>query len=206
MTTLPDVGGPASVPLSVDIYDTTLRDGAQLEGISLSVDDKLRIAAQLDRLGVAYVEGGWPGANPKDDEFFSRAATELELETSTLVAFGSTRKVGGRAESDPTLERLLAVGTPAVCIVGKAWDYHVTEALRTTEEEAIAMVADSVAHLVASGRTVFFDAEHFFDGYAANPDLRPGGGRRRGPLGGERRGAVRHQRWGAALRRRAGGR
>jgi 2-isopropylmalate synthase len=157
------------LPTAVDIYDTTLRDGAQLEGISLTVVDKLRIAEQLDLLGVHYIEGGWPGANPKDVEFFERARTELQLNQSKLVAFGSTRRVNGDANDDPTLANLVASGTEVVCIVGKAWDYHVTEALRTTLDEGVAMVADSVRFLKGQGLTVFFDAEHFFDGYQANP-------------------------------------
>ena len=155
-------------PARVDIYDTTLRDGSQLEGISLTVDDKLRIAEQLDRLGVGYIEGGWPGANPKDDEFFERARTELKLSTSEFVAFGSTRRPKGKVDSDPTLANLVAAGTGVVCIVGKCWDYHVTEALKTTLDEGIAMVRDSVEYLVAQGKRVFFDAEHFFDGYKAD--------------------------------------
>ena len=159
------------LPAAVEIYDTTLRDGAQLEGISLTVDDKLRIADHLDRLGVHYIEGGWPGANPKDEEFFERARTELNLTTSKLVAFGSTRRVKGRVDDDPTLANLVAAGTEVVCIVGKAWDYHVTEALRTTLEEGVAMVADSVRYLKEQGLVVFYDAEHFFDGYEANPEF-----------------------------------
>ncbi len=160
-----------SWPNQVDIYDTTLRDGSQLEGISLTVDDKLRIAEQLDRLGVAFIEGGWPGANPKDDEFFERAKTELDLSTSTFVAFGSTRRAKGKVDSDPTLTNLVAAGTEVVCIVGKCWDYHVTEALKTTLDEGVAMVADSVEYLVAQGKRVFFDAEHFFDGFKRNPEF-----------------------------------
>ncbi|HIG25528.1 MAG: citramalate synthase [Acidimicrobiales bacterium] len=160
---------PGGTPKAVDIYDTTLRDGAQLEGISFTVDDKLRIAEQLDRLGVHYIEGGWPGANPKDVEFFERAKTELNLKQSRLVAFGSTRRVNGEAKNDPTLANLVASGTQTVCIVGKSWDYHVTEALRTTLEEGVAMVADSIRYLKEQGLEVFFDAEHFFDGYRANP-------------------------------------
>ena len=164
----PDATG---LPAAVEIYDTTLRDGAQLEGISLTVDDKLRIAEQLDRLGVHYIEGGWPGANPKDEEFFTRARTELALERSTLVAFGSTRRVGGDAAEDATLANLLAAETDVVCIVGKASAYHVTEALRTSLDEGVAMVADSVRFLKSRGRRVFFDAEHFFDGYRENPEF-----------------------------------
>ena len=156
-------------PAAVEIYDTTLRDGSQLEGISLTVEDKLRIARELDRLGVHYIEGGWPGANPKDDEFFARAAEELRLRTARLVTFGATRRVGGRCDRDAGLAHLLAAGTGTVCIVGKCWDYHVTEALRTSLDEGVAMAAESVAHLVAAGRRVFFDAEHLFDGYKRNP-------------------------------------
>ena len=160
-----------SWPTQVDIYDTTLRDGSQLEGISLTVDDKLRIAEQLDRLGVAFIEGGWPGANPKDDEFFERAKTELDLSTSTFVAFGSTRRAKGKVDSDQTLTNLVVAGTEVVCIVGKCWDYHVTEALKTTLDEGVAMVADSVEYLAAQGKRVFFDAEHFFDGFKRNPEF-----------------------------------
>jgi 2-isopropylmalate synthase len=158
------------VPEAVDIYDTTLRDGSQQEGLSLTVDDKLRVAEQLDHLGVQYIEGGWPGANPKDEEFFRRAAAgELQLHHATLVAFGSTRKAGGQAETDPVLGHLLAARTPAVCLVAKSAEWHVTETLRTTLTEAVDMVADSVAFLHHQGRRVFLDAEHFFDGYRANP-------------------------------------
>ena len=160
-----------SWPERVEIYDTTLRDGSQLEGISLTVDDKLRIAEQLDWLGVDFIEAGWPGANPKDDEFFRRAPAELPLDFSTLVAFGSTRRVKGKVDSDDTLRNLLAAGTSTVCIVGKAWDYHVLEALGTTLDEGVAMVADSVAFLKADGREVFYDAEHFFDGYRRDPEF-----------------------------------
>jgi 2-isopropylmalate synthase len=159
------------LPDAVEIYDTTLRDGSQLEGISLTVDDKLRIAEQLDHLGVHYIEGGWPGANPKDDEFFQRAATELDLSTSTLVAFGSTRRVKGKVDDDETLRHLVKANTSEACIVGKCWDYHVTEALRTTLDEGVAMVRDSVEFLVAHGLKVHYDAEHFFDGYKRNPEF-----------------------------------
>jgi 2-isopropylmalate synthase len=162
---------PSRLPAAVEIYDTTLRDGAQLEGISLTVDDKLRIAEQLDWLGVHYIEGGWPGANPKDDEFFRRAQRELRLESSTLVAFGSTRRPHGRVDVDETLQHLMRAGVGTVCIVGKCWDYHVTEALRTTLDEGVAMVADSVRFLRGAGLDVFFDAEHFFDGYKRNPEF-----------------------------------
>ena len=163
-------GVPREMPDAVDIYDTTLRDGSQQEGLSLTVEDKLRVAEQLDHLGVQYIEGGWPGANPKDEEFFRRAAAgDLRLQTATLVAFGSTRKAGGRAETDPVLANLLAADTPAVCLVAKAAAWHVTETLRTTLTEAVDMVADSVGYLVSRGRRVFLDAEHFFDGYREDP-------------------------------------
>ncbi|MDQ3575013.1 MAG: citramalate synthase [Actinomycetota bacterium] len=159
------------MPARVDIYDTTLRDGSQREGLSLTVDDKLRVAEQLDHLGVHYIEGGWPGANPKDDEFFQRAPVELSLGTATLVAFGFTRRARGRADDDEMLRLLVKAATPAVCIVAKAWDYHVIEALRTDLDEAVRMVADSVEFLRGEGRTVFLDAEHFFDGYKRNPEF-----------------------------------
>ena len=155
----------------VEVFDTTLRDGCQLEGISVTVEDKLRIAEQLDRLGLMWIEGGWPGANPKDEEFFLRARTELQLSTSSLVAFGSTRRAAGKVDSDPTLANLVAAGTGTVCIVGKAWDYHVTEALGTTLDEGVAMIGDSVAYLRSHGLGVMLDAEHFFDGYARNPEF-----------------------------------
>jgi 2-isopropylmalate synthase len=158
-------------PRRVEIFDTTLRDGAQLEGISLTVDDKLRIAEQLDWLGVHYIEAGWPGANPKDDELFRRVHDELELSTSTLVAFGSTRRVKGRVDSDDTLRHLVDSGASSFCIVGKSWDYHVTEALQTTLDEGVAMVADSIAYLRDHADRVLFDAEHFFDGYRRNPEF-----------------------------------
>ncbi|MGI8756815.1 MAG: citramalate synthase [Acidimicrobiales bacterium] len=159
------------LPEAVEIYDTTLRDGAQLEGISLSVDDKLKIADELDELGVHFIEGGWPGANPKDIEFFERAGRELRFERSNLVAFGSTRRPRGKVDDDPTLRNLLAARTSAVCIVGKSSAYHVTEALRTTLEEGEAMVADSVQFLRAEGVRVLFDAEHFFDGWKDDPEF-----------------------------------
>ncbi len=158
-------------PEAVEIFDTTLRDGVQFEGISVTVDDKLRICEQLDRLGVHWIEGGYPGANPRDEEFFRRAAKELDLATSTLVAFGSTRRPRGRVDQDDSLRHLVEAGTSTVCIVGKSWDYHVTEALRTTLDEGVAMVSDSVRFLAGNGLRVFFDSEHFFDGYKRNPEF-----------------------------------
>ncbi|MEO6570675.1 MAG: citramalate synthase [Ilumatobacteraceae bacterium] len=157
--------------VSIEIFDTTLRDGLQVEGVSASVDDKLRIAEQLDHLGVHYIEGGWPGANPKDIEFFARATHELSLTTSTFVAFGSTRRPRGKVDDDQTLRHLLDAGTSAVCIVAKSSDYHVTEALQTTLDEGAAMIADSVEYLRADGRQVLVDMEHFFDGFKHNPEF-----------------------------------
>ena len=160
-----------SWPESVEIFDTTLRDGSQFEGIALTAEDKLKIAGLLDQLGVHWIEGGWPGSNPRDDEFFRRAADgELQLDTSTLVAFGSTRRPLGKVDVDETLANLVAARTSTVCIVAKSWDYHVTEALRTTLDEGVAMIADSVEFLTGQGLRVFVDFEHFFDGYKHNPE------------------------------------
>jgi 2-isopropylmalate synthase len=159
------------MPVAVEIFDTTLRDGAQVEGVSLTVDDKLRIAEQLDHLGVHFIEGGWPGANPKDEEFFRRARSELRLDTSTLVAFGSTRRVKGKVDEDVTLRNLVEAGTSTVCIVGKSSEYHVTQALQTELDEGVAMVADSVEFLRGEGLRVMLDAEHFFDGFKQNPEF-----------------------------------
>jgi 2-isopropylmalate synthase len=158
-------------PEHVEVFDTTLRDGLQVEGVSATVDDKLRIAEQLDHLGVHYIEGGWPGANPKDIEFFARANAELTFGTSTLVAFGSTRRPRGKVDDDTTLRNLLDANTSAVCIVAKSWDYHVLEALQTTLDEGAAMIADSVQFLHGAGRRVLVDLEHFFDGYKRNPEF-----------------------------------
>jgi 2-isopropylmalate synthase len=160
-----------NLPESVDIFDTILRDGSQQEGLSLTVADKLRVAEQLDHLGVTFIEGGWPGANPKDIEFFARAREELTLSTATLVAFGSTRRAGVRPEDDAVLANLIDAGTPVACIVAKTWDRHVAEALRTSLDEAVAMVRDSVRYLRAHDLRVFLDAEHFFDGYRHNRDF-----------------------------------
>ena len=153
----------------IELYDTTLRDGAQQEGISLSVDDKLKITSKLDELGVRYIEGGWPGSNPKDVEYFQRVK-DLKLENAIVSAFGSTRRARSRADTDPNIRALVESGAPVVTIVGKAWDLHVTRLLETSLEENLAMIADSVAHLKSRGHRVFFDAEHFFDGFKANPD------------------------------------
>jgi 2-isopropylmalate synthase len=153
---------------AVELYDTTLRDGAQRAGLSYSIDDRLRILHKLDQFGFPYVEGGWPGANPRDSEFF-KLATKERLEHSTLTAFGMTRKAGEPAEESGVLRELLEAGTDVICLVGKSWDLHVTDALRTDLAEGVAMVRDSIAFLRREGRRVFFDAEHFFDGYARNP-------------------------------------
>jgi len=159
------------VPTDLDfhVFDTTLRDGAQREGVSYSVADKLAVARLVDEVGVGFIEGGWPGALPKDTEFFARARTELQLRHAQLVAFGATRKAGVRVDDDAQVQALLDSGAPVVCLVAKSDVRHVREALRTTPEENLAMVADTVAFLVAHGRRVFLDCEHFFDGYAADP-------------------------------------
>ncbi|GAF25469.1 isopropylmalate/homocitrate/citramalate synthases [Moorella thermoacetica Y72] len=151
------------------IYDTTLRDGSQGEGISLSVEDKLKIASRLDRLGVDYIEGGWPWANPKDMEFFLRAR-EVIWRQARLVAFGRTRKPGQAAAEDANLLAIKRAGVKVATIFGKSWDLHVTAALGTTLAENLAMIGDSVAFLVDQGLEVIYDAEHFFDGFKANPD------------------------------------
>jgi 2-isopropylmalate synthase len=155
----------------VEVFDTTLRDGLQVEGVSATVDDKLRIAEQLDLLGVHFIEGGWPGANPKDIEFFARAQQELSLSTSTLVAFGSTRRPRGKVDDDATLRNLIEANTSAVCIVAKSSEYQVVEALQTTLDEGAAMIADSVRFLHGEGRMVLVDLEHFFDGFKQNPEF-----------------------------------
>jgi 2-isopropylmalate synthase len=155
--------------LDVKIYDTTLRDGSQGEGISFSVDDKIKIALKLDHLGVAYIEGGWPGSNPKDLDFF-RQMQDCELKYARLSAFSSTRKAGGSVKQDSNLSALLAAQVPVAAIFGKAWDFHVLRALETTLEENLLMVKDSIAYLKDRGLEVVFDAEHFFDGYKHNPD------------------------------------
>ncbi len=154
----------------VELYDTTLRDGAQGTGLSYSVEDRMRILHKLDQLGVPYIEGGWPGANPRETEFF-RLASKETLQHATLTAFGMTRKAGERADGSSVLRDLLDAGTEVVCLVGKAWDLHVTETLRTDLGEAVTMVEDSIAFLVGQGRRVFFDAEHFFDGYRSDPSF-----------------------------------
>ena len=160
----------STTELDFHVFDTTLRDGAQREGVSYSVADKLAVARLMDEIGVGFIEGGWPGALPKDTEFFARARTELKLRHAQLVAFGATRKAGVRVEDDPQVRALLDAETPVVCLVAKSDVRHVREALRTTLEENLAMVADTVAFFVAHGRRVFLDCEHFFDGYAHDRD------------------------------------
>ena len=153
----------------VTLYDTTLRDGSQMEGVSLSVHDKLRIAERLDQLGVHFIEGGWPGSNPKDEEFF-REAKNLNLAHAKLTAFGSTRRANIAAEDDANIQALLDSGAEVVTLVGKASEMQVSEVLEAPLEENLAMIRDSISYLREQGRRVFFDAEHFFDGYAANPE------------------------------------
>lgn len=149
------------------LYDSTLRDGAQARGVDFSVADKLAIAEALDAFGIDYVEGGWPGANPTDDAFFAKAP---KLKRAQLTAFGMTRRAGRSASNDPGLQDILAAGTPSVCLVGKAWDWQVEAALKVSKKENIRMVEESIAHVRSKKREVHFDAEHFFDGYKANPE------------------------------------
>jgi 2-isopropylmalate synthase len=150
------------------IYDTTLRDGSQGAGISFSVDDKLKIAKALDAFGVAYIEGGWPGSNPKDEEFF-KLAKKIKFKNAKLSAFGSTRRKGIKAQDDANLNKIISSGARAACIFGKSWDLHVKTALKTSLTENLKMISDSIAFLKSKGLEVMFDAEHFFDGYVANP-------------------------------------
>jgi 2-isopropylmalate synthase len=151
------------------LYDTTLRDGTQAEGVSLSVEDKLRITQLLDELGVHYIEGGWPGSNPKDVAYFERVQ-DLELKQARITAFGSTCRVGTRAQDDANIQALVAAGTPTVALVGKSWTLHVADVLRTTGEENLRLIQESAAYLKSQGREVIYDAEHFFDGYKADPE------------------------------------
>jgi 2-isopropylmalate synthase len=155
--------------LRVQIYDTTLRDGTQSESVAFSVEDKIRVARKLDELGLAYIEGGWPGSNEKDAEFFDRAS-RLEWRSARLAAFGSTAHPKNHPEEDPNLRQLLEASTPTVTIFGKSWDFHVTTALKIALLRNCELIRASVAFLKASGREVIYDAEHFFDGFAANPD------------------------------------
>jgi 2-isopropylmalate synthase len=150
-------------------YDSTLRDGAQAQGVSFTVEDKLKIVRRLDDLGIGYIEAGNPGSNPKDLEFFEQVSA-LKLNHSKIIAFGSTRKVGIRASDDRNLQSLLSAKTAAIAIFGKSWDYQVTDILRTTLDENLNMIGDTIAYLKQQDKEVVFDAEHFFDGYKANPE------------------------------------
>ena len=153
----------------IEIFDTTLRDGAQARGISFSVEDKLAITEVLDDMGIAFIEAGNPGSNPKDLEFFEKVS-ELDLKNSKLVAFGSTRRKGIKPEEDQNLQSLLKANTEYVTIFGKTWDFHVTDIIKTSLEENLEMIEDTVEYLISKGKEVIFDAEHFFDGYKNNPE------------------------------------
>jgi 2-isopropylmalate synthase len=157
--------------MKIYTFDTTLRDGTQGESVSFSVDDKLLVAGKLDELGIDYIEGGWPGSNPKDKTFFERAKKELKLNHARLTAFGSTRLARNAVENDPNVRDLLGAETPVISIFGKSWDLHTRRALGITEEENLQLIGDTVAYLKAHGREVVYDAEHFFDGYTSNADF-----------------------------------
>ncbi len=156
--------------MKIFTFDTTLRDGTQGEAISFSVDDKLLIAHKLDELGIDYIEGGWPGSNPKDKEFFARAR-DGKLKHARLTAFGSTRFAKNPVDRDPNVRQLVEAGTPTVAIFGKSWDLHTKRALGITEEENIKLISETVKYLKDHGKEVVYDAEHFFDGYNSNPDF-----------------------------------
>src|SRR5205814_10284072 len=162
-------GGGLRMRRLIKIYDTTLRDGTQGEGVSFSMEDKVRLATRLDALGIHYIEGGWPGSNPKDLRFFRRMQ-DVALKHAKLAAFSMTRRAGGTAESDANMQALLDAGAPVATIVGKAWDFHVTHALSTTLDENLAMIADTIAFLRPRVEEVMFDAEHFFDGIRRDRD------------------------------------
>ena len=147
------------------IFDTTLRDGAQTQGVDFSIDDKLKIAESLGNLGVDYIEGGWPGANPTDTEFFQK---KINIKNSILTAFGMTKKTGRSAENDPGLSALLNSKAPAICLVGKSWDFHVDVALGISNEENLENISESTKHFVKEKKEFMFDAEHFFDGFKHN--------------------------------------
>src|SRR5580704_16993512 len=152
-------------------FDTTLRDGSQGEAVSFSVDDKMLIARRLDEIGIDYIEGGWPGSNPKDKDFFERAKTELKLKHAKLTAFGSTRFARNTVQEDRNVRELLDAGTPVISIFGKSWDLHVSRALGITENENLTIIAETVRYLKDHGKEVVYDAEHFFDGYIHNRDF-----------------------------------
>lgn len=168
----PDVNHPdiTAMPEKVSLYDTTLRDGSQSEDIHFTMEDKLRVVEKLDQLGVDYIEGGWPGANPKDVEFF-RHVRNIPLNHSRIAAFGSTRKAGNSTQNDPVLKALIDAGTEVVTIFGKSWSLHVEEILGISKEANLQMIRESVDFLKQSGKEVVYDAEHFFDGYKENPDF-----------------------------------
>ena len=149
------------------IFDTTLRDGAQTQGVDFSLDDKVKISTALDNLGVDYIEGGWPGANPTDTEFFHR---KHKFKNAKLTSFGMTKKTGRSAENDPMLASLINSKSTSVCIFGKSWDFQVDVALGITNEENLENIKESAKHIVSSGKEFMFDAEHFFDGYKSNPE------------------------------------
>src|SRR5574337_609933 len=154
---------------ALEIYDTTLRDGAQAEDVSFSAEDKVRVAQKLDELGVHFIEGGWPGANPKDIEFFRMIKT-IPLKHAEVIAFGSTRKASNSVSKDPNLQALLSAETRTITLFGKTWSLHVTDALGISLAKNLELIADSIVYLHGKGRRVFYDAEHFFDGYKANPE------------------------------------
>jgi len=157
--------------MRIQTFDTTLRDGTQGESVSFSADDKLIIAQRLDELGIDFIEGGWPGSNPKDKHFFERAKGELKLQHAKLTAFGSTRLARNPVAEDPNVRELLAASTPVISIFGKSWDLHTKFALGITEQQNLEIISDTVRHLKEHGREVVYDAEHFFDGYESNPDF-----------------------------------
>ncbi|MGQ0667413.1 MAG: citramalate synthase [Nitrospiraceae bacterium] len=165
----PELRLPAERAAALEVYDTTLRDGAQAEDVSFSVEDKVRVAQKLDELGVHFIEGGWPGANPKDIEFFQMIKT-IPLKHAAVVAFGSTRKASNSVRKDPNLQALLAAETGTITIFGKTWSLHVTDALGISLSKNLELIGDSVSYLRNKGRRVFYDAEHFFDGYRTNPE------------------------------------
>src|SRR5580698_8617982 len=154
--------------MKISTFDTTLRDGTQGESVSFSVEDKILITHKLDEFGIDYIEGGWPGSNPKDREFFS-AAAGLKLKHARLTAFGSTRFAGNTVEEDRNVRGLVEAGPPTVAIFGKTWDLHVSRALGISLDENLKLISETVKHLCDHGKEVIYDAEHFFDGYAANP-------------------------------------
>ena len=152
----------------ITLYDSTLRDGSQMRGVDFTIADKLAIARALDEFGIDYVEGGWPGANPKDDAFFENPPA---VQNTRITAFGMTRRPGRSASNDPGLSALLDQSCDHICLVGKSWDFHIEEALGITADENEQMIADSIAECVKRGKEASFDAEHFFDGYKANPNV-----------------------------------